>query len=356
MTNPNATVWNDRKAFEAWLEDNSGTKANAQNLNLRQLDLSRLNLESAVFRQANLEEARFESSNLDKADFSRAQLAGTGFRSAHAVRAVFSDAKMPKVDLSGAIAPRAVFAKSVLHEADLSAGDFSYARFAEAQLVGASLKGADLRGISARGADFRRADFGGADLSNADLTGSRWNDTRIDRGTSFRSSLFAESHPAVSDGYDQIQLPRWASWFNWSSLKFVGRLPLFASASVLFAGSLFIATMIKLLNSTEFMQTLSYPVPIPEKLGILLLGSLLLTVGSLIYEVACPVRVQEYTLTGWVDELGRAGVLYLSDMIQRPLPLLLGWLTLGFGALITAYLFVERVWAASDIILQALAF
>ena len=121
---------------------------------------------------ADLRDAELSGVDLRRADLRDAQLAG----------AALAEADLFRADLAGADLAGAVLDRADLRESGLSGTVFAGARLRDANLAGASAnsgdtgwRGADLRearlaGTDLRGADLRDADLSGADLENADLS------------------------------------------------------------------------------------------------------------------------------------------------------------------------------------------
>ena len=74
--------------------------------------------------------------------------------------------------------------------------------------------------------------------------------------------------------------------------------------------------------------------------------SLCLVVGTTLYRLACPHRVQEFSETEWVEQHGRARLQYFAESFRRKWA---QWPTLVFtvvGGALGGWLVVERLWRA----------
>ncbi|MFE2302942.1 serine/threonine-protein kinase [Streptomyces sp. NPDC059445] len=147
---------------------------------LAHIDLSGLNLDSAVLIQGRLAGARLTGTQLSfalmpfadlrEAHLAGADLAGTYLGSANLVGADLSNAQLytthlTEANLAGARLTEANLVSAVLSDADLKGAD----------LRGAILHGASLRDARLRGADLSGADLRGTDLAGADLSGVQWS-------------------------------------------------------------------------------------------------------------------------------------------------------------------------------------
>ena len=92
--------------------------------------------------------------------------------------------------------------------------------------------------------------------------------------------------------------------------------------------------------------------PIPARMGQVLLASLCAVVGTTFYRLACPQRVQEFSETQWVEEHGRARLEYYAESFSRKWA---QWPTLlftGIGGLLGLWLVGERLGRALQYVLR----
>ena len=88
------------------------------------------------------------------------------------------------------------------------------------------------------------------------------------------------------------------------------------------------------------------PIPIPRRMVLVLVDTLLLVIGTTFYRLCCPDRVQEFTQAAWVEKYRQPRLRYLAVSWSRRW---LQWPTLVFsvvGAALAAYLIVERLYSA----------
>lgn len=142
--------------------------------NLRELDLSDLDLEGINLYQADLAGACLNKSILKGAVLIRSLLTGADISGADLSLAKLSRTQLEGADLSGAEARSAGF-----READLM----------DARLNGTNFRGADLRGAKLNGARMAWADLREADLTGADLTGVKLTDADLTGANLFRAIL-----------------------------------------------------------------------------------------------------------------------------------------------------------------------
>lgn len=239
---------------------------------LTTIDLTGIMLENADLRGADLSGVNFSGAELRGVRFDRAELAGVSFASAQLNGSYFVDA-----DLRNAV--------------------FSWA---------------DLTGV-----EFTRADLRGTDFREAELGGSTWNSARISKKTRLRRSRFEPSHRAFNDGSDTLILPRRDQALNWGVIRVAGALPLFEVSYIGVTGAILLITGVGYLNETGFIAQMNYPIPLPNRVLWLLLSSFMLFLGTAMYRLACPQRVQEFSETQWVEQHGRPRIQYLSASTDR---------------------------------------
>ena len=309
-------------------------EAHLDEANLGGMDLVQADLREAVLNQANLREA-----NLSKANLSGARLEGADLGEAH----------LGGVDLSGAYLGGANLSGANLFGADLSGANLFGADLSGANLSEANLSGADLSEANLDGADLYGANLDGADLSRAYLTKTRWNGTYLSNKTNFRESKFGSEHDVIRDSSDTICFSWRDQHINWSHLRAIGRFPLFGVSWGTLAFTILMINTIDRLNklAEEHISLLIfyYQIPIPERTWWILISSILLVIGSTLYRISCPQRVQEFSETEWVEKYGHPRQLYLNESLSKPI---IQWPVLFFtviGGLIGIGLVIDRLWA-----------
>lgn len=236
------------------------------------------------------------------------------------------------------------FSKARLEGADFTKAICSSSQFQEAVLRGARLQGATLDHTNWSGADLTEADLTSADLSNARFTGAKLESTK------FWHITFVRGHANMIDGSDAIQFGRRDRWLNWARLRKVGQFPLFGVSWGAFLMALITINTIALLNENRFVQSLHYPIPVPLRSMLILLSTALLVVGSTVYRLKCPDRIQTFSETEWVEQHKQPRLLYLAENLNR-----WGWMgrwqwictvSIGLGGFLALWLIGERLWLA----------
>jgi uncharacterized protein YjbI with pentapeptide repeats len=179
---------------------------------LQELDLSRTDLQGAIFWGSHLGRATLQGAHLEGADFRESSFTGANFREAHLDGAIVQGARLQEVNfrnanLNWAILEMTQMEGADLTEAQLNGADLDWANLQRAFLGGASLEGASL-GLTnltqallseaylgsanltkayLKGAILGRADLEGANLSEAYLEGADLFQAQL-TGANFRSA------------------------------------------------------------------------------------------------------------------------------------------------------------------------
>lgn len=291
-------------------------------------------LRKANFRGATIRKGSWKNAVLEQAELSGASLDNVDLRDV---------SNVAKLDLNGAN----------LFQSDLSGlnfenGSFNECKFTRTDLTNSNL--AEARFISAR---FRECDLSGADLTGAMLSHTSWHGCTVSSQTVLTGSVWKLDHDPINDGADQLQKPWYRHILNWGFIRILARVPLFSGAYLLLTVALSIATAIAWVNETGFLTTLAYPVLLPPKLKLLLLGSTALALGTTIFEIACPTRIKEFSRTRWVEELKRPGLFYEVDLLRRPVSNLFSLIFSFLGACLLVYVFADRLRAALTVVITS---
>ena len=353
------------KAWNAWRELNSDIqpdlfKANLSGANLFQANLSGANLSEANLREANLSGAHLSKADLSRAHLSRADLSEANLSEANLSGANLSEANLSEANLSGAHLSKADLSKADLSRADLSRADLSradlrwahlsWAHLSRANLSWADLSGADLSWANLSWANLieahlSRAHLGGANLTEADLTKTVWFSAFLSNRTQLNLIKFSAEHDVMRDGSNNIILSQRDQYINWSRLRAIGRFPLFGVSWSTLIVTLLTINTIDLLNETKWVKIFKYLIPIPERTWWILFSSILLVIGSTLYRLSCPQRVQEFSETEWVEKYGHPRLLYWCESLSKPI---IQWPTLLFtviGGSIAIWLVIDRLYA-----------
>ena len=178
-----------------------------------ELDLSRRQLNYALFygsqfRCVKLEFAELHGANLSEAklngaDLRLAKLHGANLSEAELHGANLSSAELHGADLSGAELHGANLFNAELHGADLSEAELHGADLYNAELYGADLYNAELHGVGLEeaelyGANLSKAELHGADLSEAELYGADLSETGL-HGANLGQAILENTD--LSDAY-----------------------------------------------------------------------------------------------------------------------------------------------------------
>mgnify|MGYP001468122232 CR=1 FL=1 len=357
MSSPPIQILQDRAQLDSWIAHNPTVPLNVTNTTLTEPNFSGLDLNQADFRHATLEKPNFANTTLRNAPFTDATIRGGCWDGAS-----IHDVLLQSTTLNGVVLARvksirlgrfelSQFTSCSLRGLDLSGARFDSARLTDTDLADARLPNATLTGVALTNCDLR-----GANLNGAELTNTTWYGCQIDARTSFRGTIWRPQHDAANDGVDALDLPQYRRALNWEVLRILGRVPLFSGAYLLLTVALSVSSAISLLNdwldSSGFLGT-DAPIPFPDRLSILLLGSATLALGATLFEFACPSRVKEFSKTRWVEELRRPGMLYVSETLQRPLANGIALVFTCVGAGLLSWLFLDRLASALVVISAA---
>lgn len=178
--------------------------------NLKQVDMSGVKNQDAVFRAASLDAALFIEADLDnskfiraklpEADFSYAMLNNTDFRSARGLKAKFEYAQITRSQFR-----KASFKESNFNRANLAHSDLMYSNF-----QGSSFIGANLEATSFRKADLSSVDFSNANLRYADFTEAKLDGANLDgadiEGAKFTHASIFQTRLGGTKNYTREQL------------------------------------------------------------------------------------------------------------------------------------------------------
>jgi uncharacterized protein YjbI with pentapeptide repeats len=296
-------------------------------------NLSEADLSEASLCQASLAAARLTRARINKTSFKMADLQETNLREAFGFETDFSEANVSAAVLRGVKLPDANFTKanlkeSLLADAELNGADFSFADLENAWFTKSSL----------RFANFTRTNLASAKLTHTDLTCCTIIDAVMD------GIEYSSEHEAMTDGSDHIITSRRNRVLNWSKLRRLGQFPLFSVSWGALALSVLAINLIGASNNILVVdEWINYQIPISLRMSLILLDSILLVTGTTIFKLGCPVRVQEFSESQWVEEHRQPRLLYLREKWSGHV---LQWLTLVFiaaGALVGLGLIGEQL-------------
>ena len=219
---------------------------------------------------------------------------------------------------------------------------------AKARLLNVSLDNANFSG-----ADLSVANLSGADLNAAELSKVVFTKTKINHHTKLAAIRFSPEHPVSYDGSDTIRMSFLDRLVNWAKLRKIGQFPLFGVSWAAFALSLTVVNFLGAINAglVRFGWA-TVPIPMPLRMELILLDSILLVLGTTLYKLFCPDTIQEFSETQWVSQHHQPRLIYYREMWRK---WWLVWWT-GFlsisGAAIALYLIGERAVMAAKYLLR----
>ena len=315
-------------------------------------DLRGFNLQGVDLSFANLEGAYLDRANLQHALLIETRLAGARLRRTNARHAQFTEAR-----LEGALLVGCRLERAILDHARMRRCRCSRAKLNEADLSDADLTKADLSGASLKLANLSRTNLTFANLARAELDDANLMDTCVNR-TEISTVIYTGGHQALYDNSSSVKVWWRDRYLNWSVLRLIGALPLFGVSYVGLFLSVAVISGVGFANDTmaTFQRNLSpdsslllddlLPLPMPRRIGLALIASVLLAVGSTLYKVCCPKRVQEFSETRWVEERGRARLLYLAECWRRRWQQIATLAATVTGGALTLYLIGDRLHVA----------
>ena len=166
-------------AWNLWRENNPDIQPD-----LREIDISRLDLNLINFRRVDLRESNLSNVNLSEADLKWSNLMWANLNSAY-----LKDADIRWANLSQANLQKSNLNRVKLIGATLKNADFRFADLKWADLRGVNLRGGDLRFsdlsqvnfniADLRGANFSKANLEWVNLNSADLSGANLKDANL---------------------------------------------------------------------------------------------------------------------------------------------------------------------------------
>ena len=163
-------------------------KANLEGANLRDIDLTEANLEEANLKDTNLSKAKLYKATLSKANLYRANLSGVNLYKANLDGADLRGAKIIGANLAEASLEGANLIDSNLSEANLEGANLSWAN-----LYGGLLHKAVLFRTSLKGANLSHANLCGANLKGTNLMMTTFVQTRLEGADISNSHIYGIS-------------------------------------------------------------------------------------------------------------------------------------------------------------------
>ncbi len=146
-------------------------RANFSSADMREAFLAGCDLREAIFQSADLEGAKLDGASLQEADLTRVTASGASFERAVLSGARLAFAELDTTNFGGATLKGAMLSGSNLTEAYLGGAKLGGASLRDARMSRANLEKADLTACDLRHADLTQAKLDGCTLNEAKLSG-----------------------------------------------------------------------------------------------------------------------------------------------------------------------------------------
>lgn len=279
------------------------------------LSTFRLSLEGVTLNSIKFNERRIANINFSKVTFKKCSFKNCSFEKGQFGGCTFIDCDISNSKFIN-------FPMNIKCEGKNNFSNINANPAIQGSLLGVNLRNANLESVGFNGCKFTNADLRGVNFSNSNLTNTNWINAKVDRHTKLRNSVFEinnKKHPVTRDGSDKIKFS-WPGrkYLNWMFVRSVGSLPIFEFSWGLFVISLIIVNVIGFLNETKpaVIEGLNN-IPMPSGMIMTIFSTLFLAVGSTLYKIICPEKIQAFSKSQWVYEHGHPRVEYLVEALQK---------------------------------------
>ncbi len=167
------------------LKDSILISARLEGANLTNVILEKTNLKYTNLLGANLTNVNLENTNLEHTNLRKANLVRVNLSQNNIYRTYLDESNLKQANFKGSTLNDVCLKKANLEEVNLEEAIFLHSRLNEVNLTSANLKQANLTGGYLNQAILRNADLTGANLTkanleNADLTGATLTDSKVD--------------------------------------------------------------------------------------------------------------------------------------------------------------------------------
>lgn len=356
------------------------------------IDLSGKVLDGVIFSGFNLQYAKFRRCKLREAEFKKAQLENASFSNAVCDSAVFDYSSLLSAKCDGASFRGAKFVNCKVENSNFIGADFSNATMIDSIWNLSNFTDADLHCANVQGSRFEQCKIGSTFAWGLSKTESAFfKDLEV---TTMPSWRFEKYKVSSSSGGQTIEFRQYKRRLKnnamrilyWSSIRTVGKLPLFKISSTAIISIPILlylrAQWNRFVNGSVEMIKESDPLPetadnswlvwhrnlvekvsalgtdlqlaIPTDSLLLLVSIGLLAMASSLYMLFCPPRIKEFSLEQWCDQFGHDAIQYVPRAWTRPM---IRWLTAllyaSGGVLVLVYL-SKKIWAATIVIWNAM--
>ncbi len=291
----------------------------------------------------------FSGISFEKCDFKKFKFIGCDLESCGFVDCTFSDCNFNKIicgqlkDSSPSAWSRCEFYKCTMHEMITRVLSLGFTTFKKCDMTGSEFLNADFNAVSFLNSDLSGCSFRWAIFQKGVL----WEGSVVNSDTILDQAVFLEGrYDVTDDNASKIKFKGEDVVINWKRIHFLSTIPLFGVSWAAFVLSVIFVNAIQTLNQTKFIEVLDYPVPVPERIFLIILSSVFLAIATTIYKIKCPDLVQNFTESQWVYEHKHPRPRYLVNALAEQ-----GWRRVCFilmilGSLIAGGLILERLYSA----------
>ena len=209
---------------------------------------------------------------------------------------------------------------------------------------------------------FDSCNLSGANFTNSSLNQVNFSDSKLQslNFTNIRNVVDIQFHPnSTVDNIildhnhlndEEIKYKIKSTLFdkctNWGFQKTLGNAPVFTASWIgLAVTTLLLSALIYLNHNLIFTTEVisEYPIPMPSRLVWFMFSTLSLFIGSIIFQNACPVDVQEYSISKWVREIRKSRFQYEHMKIVNPIRRFFAFIFMFGGGAVIFGLFAERL-------------
>lgn len=304
-------------------------------------------------KEANLSKQNFYYFNLNKSVFEHDIIEGVTFKHTQLGRVSFDnkttkDVIFDHVEISGSSFKKTKLVNVVFQSCTIRAADFSDSKlddvkFEKCNLYGSKLEKSVFNKVSIDDSELNRVDFSYAtilaEFNGCDFSQTKWLKTVIGSRTSFNNITFNKGHLVQNDFSEQII----RSKLSWSTIRFMSTFPLFGVSWAALLFSLIMVNTIEVINTSQFIQFIKYPIPIPNDTLTIIVSAMMLAMGTTLYKIFCPHRIQEFSETEWVEAQHHPRILYIEKDLKHFDWYMLSLFFLSVGGLIALCLAGHRL-------------
>ncbi|MFL0801914.1 MAG: pentapeptide repeat-containing protein [Agarilytica sp.] len=143
--------------------------------------LNKANLSGSILTNANMLTASTRNARLENIDFKGHDISGLNLKNISLAGSDLEGQKLSRIDLSNSNLEEVNFQNADLSNTILTNANLTNANLQGASLTGATFKLADLNGVDLSNMDLQNADFSGANLSNCDFREANLNNAQLSK-------------------------------------------------------------------------------------------------------------------------------------------------------------------------------